>query len=107
MLPPVGIAPTVVLVSFGITPLSASVDAGLMAVLTVFIDFGHRWATITAMVLWIADKALSFIDVLSGPGGVAVRAVIQVFWWCIYMHAFYFAFRIEQGRRKLPTAASS
>jgi hypothetical protein len=54
---------------------------------------------IAAMVLWTADKAFSLIDVLHGPGSPAVRAVIQVVWWCVYMHAFYFAFRVEQERR--------
>ena len=98
------IALTAVFVSFGITPLSASVDAGLMAVLAVFIYFGHRWAMITAMVLWTADKGLSFIDVLGGPGSQLGRAVIQVIWWCTYMHAFYFAVRVEQERRKLATS---
>jgi len=99
------VALTAVFVSFGITPASASLDAGLMAVLAAFIYFGHRWAMITVMVLWTADKALSFIDVLNGPGSLAVRSAIQVIWWCIYMHAFYFAFRVEQERRNLATSS--
>ena len=99
------IALTAVLVSFGMTPPSALLDAGLMAVLAAFIYLGHRWAMIAAMVLWTADKAFSFVDLLHSPGNPAARAAIQVIWWCIYMHAFYFAFRVEQERGKL--AASS
>lgn len=77
------IALTAVFVSLGIMPPSASLDAVVMAVLAAFIYFGHRWAMIAAMVLWTADKAFSLIDVLNGPGSPAVRAVIQVIWWCV------------------------
>jgi len=71
------------------------VDVGLMGVLGVFIYLGHRWAMLAAMLLWTAEK---LAILASGPGPSAVS---QVVWWAIYMHAFYFAFRIEQRRRKL------
>ncbi len=82
----------------GVDP-TAFIDVGLMAICALFIWLGHRWAMIAAMVLWTLEKAAMMVDGLGGnPGSV----VTQPIWWAVYLHAFYFAFRIEQERRKMP-----
>jgi hypothetical protein len=91
------IAVTCVLVYSGVMDSSAFIDAGIMAVLAIFIYLGHRWAMILAMVLWTIEKGFAVMD---SPG----RLVMHVIWWCIYMHAFYFSFRVEQERMKRPAA---
>ena len=76
---------------------SAFVDAGLMLGVALFIYFGHRWAMIAAMMLWTLEKAFGVID----SGGMGL--IMSVVWWAAYMHALFFAFRIEQARRRAPT----
>jgi len=82
------------------------VDAALMSVLGLLIYFGHRWAMILVMLLWTLEKAMMIIEpVLSGTvGSTMSNPVTQIFWWAIYMHAFYLAFRVEQERRKRLTS---
>jgi len=85
---------------FGAMGVDASsfVDVGLMAFLATCIAFGHRWAMIVAMVYWTISKIFAIVSVVqSGSGAVAIT---QIVWWAIYMHAFYFSFRVEQLRRK-------
>jgi hypothetical protein len=72
------------------------IDVGLFLFLGLFLYLGHRWAMIAAMVLWTLEKALQAV---SSP----IYAVTAVIWWALYMHAFYFAFRIEQRRRRETT----
>ena len=94
---------TLILASFSALGIdsSAFIDVGLMAVLAVFIYLGHRWAILCAMVLWTAEKVLTAVDGL-GTAHVSGGLVIgQFLWWCTYMHAFYFTFRIERERRAL------
>jgi hypothetical protein len=98
------IALTALFVALGVFDAYAAVDVVIMAVLAVFIYRGHRWAMFVAMVLWTLEKALSaWVVIESGRGG---NVLLQVLWWCIYMHAFYLALRVEQQRRK-PVPASS
>jgi len=75
---------------------SSFVDVGLMLAFGIGIFLGHRWAMIAAMLLWTFEKVFGLIS--SGGGG----AVMQIIWWAAYMHAFFFAFRVEQTRRKTP-----
>ena len=77
---------------------SAYVDVGLMALLALFIGLGHRWAMIVAMIYWTLSKAMGIVE--GFQSGMGASAVTQIVWWAIYMHAFYFAFRVEQLRRK-------
>ena len=85
------------------------IDVALFLVLAMFIYLGHRWAMIAAMLLWTFEKIFVAIE---GFNGMTASPVIQILWWCIYMHAFYVAFRVEQRRRALksqspsPTAAA-
>ena len=90
---------TIVLVALGGdgTSANAYVDVVLFVILALFIYFGHRWAMIVAMVLWTLEKALVIVG---GLGSNVVLAISQILWWAVYMHAFYFAFRIEQKRHK-------
>lgn len=96
---------TALLASVGILAPNAYVDMVLMAALAVFIYFGHRWAMIAGMILWTAEKGLMFAF---GLHSLARGGITQIIWWCVYMHAFYFAFRVEQARRaRLPAAAAT
>ena len=90
---------TTIMALFRIVGPDAFVDVGLMLTLAVFIYFGHRWAMIGAMVIWTLEKALTAF-------GNPVLALPQLIWWALYMHAFYFAFRIEQKRKALARVAA-
>ncbi|MBL6853765.1 MAG: hypothetical protein ISS15_17940 [Alphaproteobacteria bacterium] len=74
----------------------AFVDAGLMLGCGLFIHFGHRWAMIAAMLLWTLEKVMGVVS----TGGAGI--IVQLIWWAAYMHAFFFAFRVEQTRRRVP-----
>jgi uncharacterized membrane protein len=103
----VSLSITAALAGFGALGLDASayIDSAIMAVLALFIYFGHRWANISAMVLWTAEKVLTLVDGL-GPTHVGSGLFFgQFLWWAAYMHAFYFSFRIEQKRRTVARAA--
>ena len=89
---------TAAFVALGTSGPLAGIDAGLMAILALFIYLGHRWAMLAAMALWTIDKADLIIN---GAGALHVNAVTQIIWWTAYMHAFYFSFRVEQIRRSL------
>ncbi len=99
------LALTALLIATGVADRWALVDLVIFAVLAVFIYFGHRWAMAVAMTLWTVEKLVSIADGLGGgnPGTL----VGQVLWWCIFMHAFYFAFRVEQERRRRASLATT
>lgn len=88
------IAVTGILVFFGIVDWDALIDVVLWIVLAPFIWLGHRWAMIAAMIFWTLEKILGIV---TGP---PASIVVQIAWWCFFMHAFYVAFRVEQERRK-------
>jgi hypothetical protein len=92
-------AMTAAVIFFGLLEPIGYVDAALMTVLGLFIYFGHRWAMILTMVVWTIEKGMLIVEPLQG-GGTPMNLVVQMFWWAIYMHAFYLAFRVEQERRK-------
>jgi hypothetical protein len=85
----------------GVDP-TALIDVALMAICALFIWLGHRWAMIAAMVLWTLEKFSIIADGLAGANPVSI--ITQPLWWAVYLHAFYFAFRVEQECRKMPTA---
>jgi hypothetical protein len=93
-------AVTGLLVFFGIVGWDALIDLVIWIVLALFIYLGHRWAMIAAMVFWTLEKILGIVD------GPPASIVMQLIWWCVFMHAFYVAFRVEQERRKAPAAAA-
>ena len=101
------IAITVGFIVLGWLDLAAYVDVGLMGLLALFIYLGHRWAMLLAMVLWTLEKIMTLVGGF-GPHQVGGGAVVsQLIWWCVYMHAFYFAFRIEQKRRAIAKAVGA
>ena len=63
----------------------------------------HRAAISEGARAWqiTLEKAAMMADGIGGnPGSV----VTQPFWWAVYLHACWFAFRVEQERRKMPAA---
>ena len=81
-------------------------DAALFAILAAFIYFGHRWAMLAAMVLWTFEKGVAVVTPITiGGRSVAPIFLTQFIWWAVYMHAFYFAFRVEQEKRKRSAVA--
>jgi hypothetical protein len=97
-------ATTVAVIYFGQLEPIGLVDAAVMSALGLFIYFGHRWAMILIMVLWTLEKAVMIIEPLAAGtvGSPMSNPVTQIFWWAVYMHAFYLAFRVEQERRRRP-----
>lgn len=67
-------------------------DALILIFLGVAIYFGHRWASLAAMLFWSLESALVAFT--------QVGSIVSLLWWCVYMHAFWWAFRVE-GRRRL------
>lgn len=95
---------TVALIAFGALPIAGGATVIIMLPLALFIYLGHRWANLAAMVWWTIEKAAFLFEGFASGGG---NPVTHVIWWCIFMHAFYLSYRVEQQRRKaLPDAAS-
>jgi hypothetical protein len=104
----IAIVATVAFIYFGMMNQTAYVDAGIAAVLAVFVYLGHRWAMIAAMVWWTIEKGYLLYDrVSANPGSAASAVVGQVIWWAIFMHFFYLAFRVEREKRKRAKAAAT
>jgi len=77
-------------------------DIFLFLILGFFIYKGHRWAMIGAMLLWTFEKLYMFIEqsstIIGNPS--FTRIFLPLLWWATYMHAFYFAFKVEGLRAK-------
>jgi hypothetical protein len=86
---------------------TAYFDVALFAVLALFIYLGHRWAMLGAMALWTLEKVLIIAQGLGPTHQVSGMAFGQILWWALYMHPFYFAFRIEQRRRAYAQTAAA
>jgi hypothetical protein len=91
-------AMTGLFVLFGTLGAGALVDTVIFVVLALFVALGHRWAMIGAMIVWTVEKAVLVIS--PNLRGIHSFPIVQVLWWCVYLHAFYLAFRVEQERRK-------
>lgn len=72
----------------------AFADVGLALSLGVFIYRGHKWAMIGAMIYWTFQKLVNISSAIQSPHPNS--GVVAVFWWAIYMHAFYLAFKTER-----------
>lgn len=91
---------TIVFVLFRMVDSSAYVDAVILAVLAIFVYLGHRWAMIGAMILWTLEKGFLLAGSFeSHSTTITGHPIVQIVWWALYMHAFYFALRVEQKRR--------
>jgi hypothetical protein len=72
-----------------------------------YISRAERWAPLAAMVLWTLQKLMPAVVGLQGAahrgflsrGPHGGELVVQLLWWCIFMHVFNRAFRVEQERR--------
>ena len=94
---------TVVLVLFLDWDIFSFVDVFLFLILGFFIYRGHRWAMIVAMLLWTYERIYMLIDyeTIRGTNPTGFSIFISLFFWAVYMHAFYMAFRVEGERRNL------
>lgn len=89
----------------------AYLGAALWVGLGILTYLGQRWAPLAAMVFWTLQKLLAVVTgvagggrrvLLHGDGAHGGDLVIQLIWWCLFMHAFYRAFRVEQERQARP-----
>jgi hypothetical protein len=91
--------------------LPVAITIGLMAILAIFTLLGYRWAMICDMLIVSLDKLGGITGVfLTSRGGALVfhfslasliGVLIRILWWCICMHAFYFAFRVEREMARM------
>ncbi len=72
-------------------------DAMIWLVMALFMFLGQRWAFVVGMILWTIEKAM----LLTSQMGGAAAPVVQIIWWCIYMQAFFLAYRVETQRKAL------
>lgn len=84
---------TIIMVSVGWVTQDSTIDVIAFLILALFIFRGHKWAMISAMLLWTFEK-IYLIYIGSGA------PIVQIIWWTIYMHAFFGAFKVELLRRK-------
>jgi len=85
---------------FGIQPSAVS-DVAIFLVLSWFVYKGHRWALITAMILWTIEKGDQVVQVVSADPSHSILFLSGVIWWATYMGVFWKAYRVEHARHKL------
>jgi hypothetical protein len=84
----------------------AYVDVAMFLLLAFFIGLGHRWAMMAAMILWTFEMGDRVFETFANHQSTG-RVVSGLIFWCLFMHAFYFSFRIEQERKKRAAAEAS
>jgi len=88
------------------------VDVLIALVLGYFIYRGHQWAMISAMIWCSLGKFyLVYVGMVTpSPPSYASNPIIHLVFWALFMHAFYFAFRVERLRKQvkvqIPNGAS-
>ncbi len=87
--------------TIGISFTNAFFEGLTMTVFGFFIYRGHRWASIIMMILWTLEKSIWVYDGILKSNSNATSIFLPIVWWCLYMHAFYLAFKVENLRRKL------
>ena len=70
----------------------------LFLIFGFFIYKGQRWATILIMILWTVDKSYFAYEGMISNNGTS--SFIQLVWWCLWMHPFYVALKVENLRRR-------
>jgi len=95
-----------ILIAAGVFDKWTYLDIALFTSLAIFIFFGHRWAMISAMVLWTIEKGGSIYNITQSSAPRGVSLVMPVIFWAVYMHAFYLAFRVETQRSRPEQPAS-
>jgi hypothetical protein len=83
----------------GAVSSTGSYEVVLFLIFGFFMYKGQRWAIVISMILWTIEKACWGYDVLTQGSNNAVQFFLQIAWWCVYMHAFYVALRVENLRR--------
>lgn len=73
-------------------------DVFVFLVLALFIYKGHKWAMISAMILWTLEKFYAIAIQVSSGTPVGATVIIQIIWWSIFMHVFYTAYKVEKAR---------
>jgi len=85
---------TLLFVVFGVVGVSAMIDVVLILTIAAFVGFGHRWAMIAGMVVWILEKIYQLTS--SNP-----PSVVSIFFYSLaVLGALYSALRVENLRRK-------
>lgn len=82
-------------------PVILPIGAVIYLVLGILMYKGQRWAMIISMILWTLEKgALIYMEIAKqNYQNIGFNIVQQVAFWCIFMHVFYFALRVENARR--------
>jgi hypothetical protein len=80
-------------------------DVAIFLVLAAFVYLGHRWAMIAAMIVWTLEKGVQIAAAIYAHQYVIPFTAL--IWWTIYMHVFYFAFRVETARRETPDVTAA
>ncbi len=75
------------------------IDMILIAILMFFMGIGQRWAMIASMIYWTFTKGFLILNPDQFDAGAHSIPFVQIIWWTIYMHVFWLAFRVEQGRK--------
>lgn len=89
---------TLIFIAFFNMDKTGFVDVILFIVLGFFIYKGQRWAIIITMILWTIEKALLIYEPIT-KSNYSTTSFLQIAWWCLYMHAFYVALKVENLRR--------
>jgi hypothetical protein len=64
---------------------------------------GHRWAFVTAIVLWTLEKGYMLFAGVAAGGA----PIVQVIWWAVYMNAFFQGYKVEAVRKAVVTAPAA
>lgn len=72
-------------------PVNSVADVALFLIFGIFIYLGHRWAMIGGMIFWTIEKLYA---VMTMPA----YFVMQLVWWGLYLHYFYYAYKVEQQK---------
>ncbi len=107
---------SIVLSILGVMLVPEEVDFGdvdrtisIFLPLSFFVYRGHRWALITAMMLWTLFKGFGcygdLATSISDPAS-SIRLPMHLIWWLLWMSCFTRAFAVERARRKLSGASN-
>ena len=78
---------------------SGIVESILFLILGFLIYKGKRWAIIVVMFLWTLEKFIWVYEaIIKSDYGYSL--FIHILWWCLYMHVFYIALKVENLRKK-------
>jgi len=91
---------TVILTTNIVDKSSGIIEVILFLILGFFIYKGQKWAIIVTMVLWTVEKFAWVYEALN-KNNYNYSLFIHILWWCLYMHVFYIALKVENLRSKI------